>query len=380
MVKRKTKILALAILMAITPAVIGFQSLNTPATAVSSKYCTSVRCKEAEAKEAEAKEKAAGAAAAAQTLQGEIERLNAEIAAYEARIATNEAIAADLEKSIKENEEKLELQRNALAAMLVDMHFNGQPEAIMILAGSNSISDYAEKQSRFDTVKAQINLSSQAIKSLKEELEKQKKEVDRIIADQKVQRQAIADRRNQQAALVDKYRNNAEAYTAEAEEARRIKEEEIRANIRQLNGYAGGNVIIEPGLNSYPLKGQCPGINWRYVGYCATHYGGGCDCECTSYVGWKTLEYWKIEIFGWGDASSWKYFAQEFYGYTVDNNPAAHTIGWSAEGDWGHVIWVEHVNSDGTIDYSEYNGNNYPADFSYVVGANPNAFEYIHFD
>ena len=378
MVKRKTKIIPLAIIMAIAPLAFTFQSFNS-ANAVSSRYCTSVRCKEAEAKEAEAKEKAAGAAAAAQTLQGEIDRLNAEIAAYEARIATNEAIAADLEKSIKENEEKLTLQRNALASMLVDMHFNGQPEAIMILAGSNSISDYAEKQSRFDTVKAQINLSSQAIKSLKEELEKQKKEVDRIIADQKVQRQAIADRRNEQSALVAKYRNNAEAYTAEAEEARRIKDEEIRVAIRQINNAAGGSVIVEPGLNSYPFKHQCPGLNWRYTLAGYTDAYGGYYCECTSYAGWKTLEYWGFSISGWGDVSSWKYFAQQ-YGLTVDSNPAAHTVGWNANGAWGHVVWIEHVNSDGTIDYSEYNGNNYPADFSYVVGANPYAFEYIHFD
>ena len=379
MAKRKTKILSLAILMAIAPSISIFQGLESQPVTATSPFCISDKCKEAEAAEAEAKEKAAGAAATAQTLEGEVARLSAEIAAYEARIATNEAIANDLATSIKENEEKLNLQQNALANMLVDMHFNGQPEAIMILAGSNSISDYAEKQSRFDTVKAQINLSSQAIKSLKEELEKQKKEVDRIIADQKVQRQAIADRRNQQAELVAKYRNNAQAYTAEAEEARRIKEAEIRNYISTLNNRAGGTAIIEPGLDSYPFKGQCPGINWRYTSAGYNSVYGGYYCECTSYAGWKTYEYWGFSISGWGDASSWGATARN-YGLTVDGIPAPHTVGYNTNGTWGHVVWIERVNSNGTIDYSEYNGHNYPAGFSYVTGASPNAFRYIHFD
>ena len=373
MVKRKTKIISIALIMVIVSSVSVFQSLNTPATATSP-FCISDKCKEAAAKE-----KAAGAAAAAQTLEGEVARLSAEIAAYEARIATNEAIAEDLAQSIQENEEKLELQQTALANMLVDMHFNGQPEAIMILAGSNSISDYAEKQSRLDTVKNQISLSTQTIRSLKDELERQKKEVDRIIADQKVQRQAIADRRNEQAALVAKYRDNASAYAAEADEARRIKENEIRSYISTLNNRAGGTAITEPGLNSYPFKSQCPGINWRYTSAGYNSVYGGYYCECTSYAGWKTYEYWGFSISGWGDAANWGATARN-YGFVVDRIPAAHTVGYNANGAWGHVVWVERVNDNGTIDYSEYNGHNYPAGFSYVTGASPNAFRYIHFD
>ena len=378
MAKRKIKILSIALVMALAPSVSVFQALETPAIATSP-FCISDKCKDAEAAEAAAKEKAAGAAAAAQTLEGEVARLSAEIAAYEARIATNEAIAEDLAKSIKENEDKLDLQQNALANMLVDMHFNGQPEAIMILAGSNSISDYAEKQSRLDTVKNQISLSAQTIRSIKDELERQKKEVDRIIADQKVQRQAIAARRNEQAALVAKYRDNASAYTAEAEEARKIKENEIRNYISSLNNRAGGTAITEPGLDSYPFKHQCPGINWRYTRAGYTSVYGGYYCECTSYAGWKTYEYWGFSISGWGDAASWGATARN-YGFVVDGIPAAHTVGYNTNGAWGHVVWVERVNANGTIDYSEYNGHNYPAGFSYVTGASPNAFRYIHFD
>ena len=171
MVKPKIKIISLVGLFVIATVA----SVFTTIPVLASPYCVSDRCKQAQAAEAEASAKATNATVAANTLEGEVERLSNEIAAYEARIQTNEALVEDLTKSIQENTEKLELQQAALAGMLVDMHFEGQPEAIMILAGSNSISDYAEKQSRLDTVKSQVNLSAQAVKSLKEELEAQKK-------------------------------------------------------------------------------------------------------------------------------------------------------------------------------------------------------------
>src|SRR5574344_233486 len=138
---------------------------GTKASATS--YCTTQACINAEQAEKDAIDKANNAAAAADTLEGEVSLLNEEIAMYEARIAANEARKSDLEQQISENTKKLELQQQARANMLVDMHFEGNTEAIMILASSSSLSDFAEKQSRMDTAKDQISLSAQTIKSLK---------------------------------------------------------------------------------------------------------------------------------------------------------------------------------------------------------------------
>ena len=175
--KTKTAILLGTILaMIITPV-----NFTTPVGATAN--CVSEKCIAAEKAEAEAMEKATNATNAAKTLEGEVSRLNDEISALQARIKANEARSEDLKKLIAENTEKLKDQQAALANMLVEAHFEGQPEAIMILASSNSISDYAEKQSRVDTVKTQINLSAQAVKALKEQLEAQKTEVEGIITE-----------------------------------------------------------------------------------------------------------------------------------------------------------------------------------------------------
>ena len=68
-----------------------------------SALCTSQKCKDAAAAEEAAREKASNAESAANTLADEVERLNSEIAMYEARIATNIATAEDLSKEIEEN-------------------------------------------------------------------------------------------------------------------------------------------------------------------------------------------------------------------------------------------------------------------------------------
>ena len=137
-----------------------------PKTASAIDFCTSDECKAAAAREAEARQKAADAAAAAKSLEEVVQGLELEIYALEAKIKSNEAVAADLDLKIKANEEKLELQKNALASLLVDNYFESEPDTILILAGSSSISDLTEKQTRAETVKQQINISAKNIKAV----------------------------------------------------------------------------------------------------------------------------------------------------------------------------------------------------------------------
>ena len=100
MVIQKTKIFLSIIL------ILGTIFIASPRA---SALCTSQKCKDAAAAEEAAREKASNAESAANTLEDEVERLNSEIAMYEARIATNIATAEDLSKELEENLEKLNL-------------------------------------------------------------------------------------------------------------------------------------------------------------------------------------------------------------------------------------------------------------------------------
>lgn len=369
---RRLKIILVAIVVLACSSIVLFAQSHPDATAID--YCTSDECKAAAAREAEARAKANEASAAAQSLEQVVQGLELEIYALEAKIKSNEAIAADLQLKIKTNEEKLEVQKSALASLLVDNYFDQEPETIMILAGSKSISDLTERQTRAETVKQQINLSAKNIKAVKDELEAEKGEVDRLVVDQKNQKEVIKQKRAEQNRLITEYRNNAENFTAEAEAARIEKARAIAQEIASLNG--SGN--IGSGSNTYPYQSQCPQKNlwwsdqWGYV------------CQCVHYAGYKAYEFWGADISYWGNAYSWDESAVA-RGYVVDRNPAPFTVAVSNSGAWGHVMWVEGVNGDGTINVSEYNNpwssaSGLEGDYGFRYNVPAAGLVFIHFD
>ena len=345
------------------------------------------------------RQKSAAAAATeaannAQTLEGEIARRDAEIANLEAQIAANQAIADDLAAQISENEVKLNLQQTALAELLVDMHFEDQPDAILLLASSSSIGELAERQARQDNAKAQIAASATAVRELKAELEAQKADVDDLIAGAESSRAEVAAMRAEQAALKAKYENDAEAYARDQEAALAVMRE-------NLTSFQGGTIIS--GIDSYPYRAQCPGINWYYTGNTWSGAYGGLFCECTSYAGWKAYETFGVSIASWGNAMYWKnngvtsktaYDARigGYRTFRVDKTPAPLTVGVDVYCNGtctatGHVYWVEAVHADGTLRISEYNNaGSSPTGQRATFGAQDNfSYNYadtwfIHFD
>lgn len=317
-------------------------------------FCTSKKCKQSQKQEQEAEQKAKDALSKANSLSEVIKQLDAEVSILEAKIRTNQATAEDLKQQITEKEQKLNQQQTALASLLIDLHFEQQPDPILLLAGSTSLSDLTEKHSRIDAVKSKVNLSTQTIKKLKQQLSERKAAVDRMLAEQSHQKSVINAKRAQQNDLMHRYRYNAYAYTKEAEAARKIKEKEIADAIARYNNVG----IVDFGTNSYPYRNNCPRDNLRYMDeyYYQGQLAGrwGLVCQCTSYAGWKAFERWRTPIFFWGDAKYWDDVAKNL-GYTVNSTPKPNTIAVSKNGPYGHVMWVEQVNSNGTINLSEYN-------------------------
>jgi surface antigen len=362
-----------ASLMATVLVVSGLYGIINSVDTFAVSWCTTERCKEAEKAEKEASEKANNATQEADTLDGEINRLNQEIKMYEARIVANRAKAEDLQKQIDDNTKKLEIQKDALADMIINMYIEGDTDELMVLASSNSISDYAERQTRLDATRDQISFATQMVESLKKDLEAQKKEVDRVIADQQIQQQAIQETKRREEELVAVYKANAAAYAAESAAARKIKEAEIAEAIRKANSTGA----IGNGANTYPKRNNCPQDNLKYSFY------GGYVCQCVSYTGWKVFERYGIRISAWGNANQWHNTARRL-GYRVDHTPEAGSVAISTSGTWGHAMWVEGVNPNGTINLSEYN-NSYSSashkagDFGYRIGVSTSGLWFIHF-
>ncbi|MBR3329212.1 CHAP domain-containing protein [Candidatus Saccharibacteria bacterium] len=338
-------------------------------------------------------EKAANAAAVTATsnanfYQAKVADLNTDIAAMRRKIADTKAQIEELNVQIEETQEKLDSERNALAELLVNMHFESDVEPITVLAGSTSISDLAEKSARSEVAKQQIAVAAVNIKEAKEKLEEDKAQVEDLLNDQQIAEKDLEDKRAEQQSLVEKYQDDAEAYKAQvlaAREAQRAAEKAYRDANPGLSGvyYDGvdtySSYIYDLGLEKTngAYGYECP-RDWD--DYTTSVNGvkiGGLICECVSYVGWKAYESYGLYL-AYGNAYDWKWRA-EADGYRTDKVPEAGSIGWTSYGRYGHVFWVESVNSDGSIDVTDYNWN---IDGSFtartISAANVSQFYYIH--
>lgn len=344
-------------------------------------------CREAAAKEDAANRAAAEASNSANFYQGRVNALNSEIATKELEIAETEANVRELKKKIAETEADLAEKREALAELLVKMHFESDTEPIVILAGSNSISDLAEKQARNEVAKQQISITTAKIKEAKLQLEADKAEVEELLARQQQAKKDLEVAMAEQRAMAEKYERNAAAFE---EEAKKALAEKIAAERKEQEDhpelYGGG--YVSSGTNNYYWRNVCPEQNlWDYSRYPGVGIIGGYLCQCTSYAGWKVYDTYKIVIRFWGNAYDWDNSARNA-GYRVSSTPAPGTVGQSDKGIHGHVFWVEEVYGDGSIKISEYNyapssASGRDGDFGVRVISAAEAraanFEYIYF-
>lgn len=77
--------------------------------------------------------------------------------------------------------------------------------------------------------------------------------------------------------------------------------------------------------------------------------------NCTSYAAWRANNEFGVSVSGWGNAATWDDSARRA-GYAVDvNGPEPGDLAVWDNTYFGHVAFVESVNSDGTVNVAEYN-------------------------
>ena len=346
MLRNKNRIMKIFVAVFAVVMLIGVCVAPLDAEAISLACQNSAACREAVAEEEAANKAASDASANATAFQIKVNELTNAIAAKKLEIAETEAQVVDLSRQIKEAEATLLDQQEALAELLVNMHFESDAEPITVLAGSTSISDLAEKAAREEVAKQQISTAAQKVKETKEELEENKKRVEELLEQQKLAQQELTNTRTEQEALVEKYKNDVEAYEEVAAAAREAQWAAEQAEQQAHPELYGGSSFS--GYNTYPYQDRCPAERDTFYAY------GGYSCECTSYAGWKAYEYAGVTISYWGNAYSWASSARA-RGFDVSREPEANTIGQSTSGVYGHVFWVESVNADGSINVTEYN-------------------------
>lgn len=326
--------------------------------------------------------KAAQLAREADTLSNKKAILENQKAALQKQIDLSQAKYEKLMRDIAENEQKILDNKEALGKTIADMYVEDSVTPLEMLASSSSIGDYVDQQEFRATIRDNLSFTIDRIEQLRVELEKQKVEVARLLADQKVQRAQLAAKVAEFSRLVAETQNKQAAYrqlSAEAaEEQSRLKAQQQAAIAAALAAAGGANAVPgDPNHGGYPNNlANAPQDS-------IVDPWGMYNRECVSYTAWRVYQkngympYWG----GVGNANQWPANARAA-GIPTGSTPRVGSVGVIYAGPYGHVVWVESINANGTINISQYNYNygSGPGMYSEQYNLSPSAFNvYIYF-
>jgi surface antigen len=218
------------------------------------------------------------------------------------------------------------------------------------LASSKNLGDYVDRAQYRNSVQAKITATVDKINALKKQLDEQRQEVQRLLADQKSMQARVQEQKAENDRLLamnqdqqSKLEQDMKSRNAQISDLQRKQaQENARYNIgRVVTGGSGGY----PWAN-VPFPNSMPDPWGMY------------KRQCVSYTAWKVastgryMPYWG----GRGNAKQWDDNARAA-GIPVDTSPRVGDVAVSNAGTYGHVMYVEAVHDDDTISISQYNAS-----------------------
>jgi surface antigen/peptidoglycan hydrolase CwlO-like protein len=291
------------------------------------------------------------------TLANELASLTVQKQTIQAQVDLSQAKYDKLINDIAETEKQIADNKDALGQIIADMYVDGSISPLEMLASANDITDYVDQQEYRSSIQTGLTDTIDRINTLKKQLEAQKVDVERVLADQKLQRDALAAKEAEQAKLLADSQGQESVYqsmigerNAQINNLREQQQAEIRARLQQYGG-GGSAVAGDPSRGGYPNDLA----NSDYYNPVVDPWGMYAR-QCVSYVAWKVFQknhympYWG----GRGNANQWPGNAVAA-GITTSSTPRAGSAGVITAGYYGHIVWVDSVNDDGTINISQYN-------------------------
>jgi surface antigen len=323
----------------------------------------------------------------ANALSDTVASLRAEATALEAQIAETRAKAAGLQQQIGQAETELAQQRQLLGENLRSMYTEQDMTTLEMLASSHNLSHYVDQEQYREALQTKIDANVQHINQLMTQLTQEKKAADSLLADQKNMEDRLNGQRAESNRLLGLNQNQQQDYqrqiAANNAQLAKARKEQIAANDR-------GFVRPSPVVNSIirvrkpqPVKlasTSSASYPWASVPFpnSLPDPWGMYKRQCVSYTAWKVsnsgrhMPYWG----GRGDAKRWDDNARSA-GIPVDTKPRVGDVAVSNAGSYGHVMYVEAVNGDGTVNISQYNAH---LDGKYSEGRkNIAGLVFIHF-
>ena len=345
------------------------------------------------------------------------------------QLGSNEQQMTKVKADIRASEKKIQHYREALGSVIVSSYIDGSISPIEMLASSDSVATFVDKQAVQDGLRLELSKAVRALQTAKDKLAKEKTRLAGLLGEQKNAQLALAQRSSEQSALLAQTNGQVAEVgkvTAKmAAERKKLQTEQQSIVASRM----GGAEMVTSGSISEPVMVAPPAVesparvapkpkptpkpepekkqtkpatpapkpadppksepkkstpkpapkptpkpkpkpvvlpNGGYPKYLQNCYvdryalsygfdpwGYGCR-QCVSYTAWKVLQKSGKAAMYWGNAKQWPASAKRA-GYKTGTTPKKGSVGVVTSGTYGHVVWVEKVNSNGTINISQYN-------------------------
>ncbi|HEV7454864.1 MAG TPA: CHAP domain-containing protein, partial [Candidatus Saccharimonadales bacterium] len=319
--------------------------------------------------------------AQADSYQDAINRLQTQINALQQVINDNLNEQAKLQQQIDDGQKELARQKQLLAVDIKTMYVDGQPSTLEMLASSSNLSDFVDKEEYRTAVQKKIQVTLKKIQDLQRKLELEKTKIDQLLKDQQNQQAQLADSKTEQDKLLTFNAGQQAAYSQQIKDNKsRIAGLRAQQAAENAKLFAGANVVLggacdEAHGDTYPSP-WCDHSQDTLL-----DSWGMLNRECVSYTAWKVSESGRnMPGWGWssrGNANQWDDNAIAD-GIPVDGAPRAGDVAIKNSQPYGHAMYVESVNSNGTINISQYNAD-LQGHFSRVYNLSPSGLVFIHF-
>lgn len=317
----------------------------------------------------------------ASSFQDAMYRLQVQINALQQLINDNLHEQAKLQQQIEDGKKELAKQKQLLATDIKTMYVDGEPTTIEMLASSNNLSDFVDKEEYRTAVQKKIQDTLKKIQELQRKLELEKTKVDQLLKDQQSQQNDLNISKAEQNRMLAFNEGQQAAYNKQITD-NQSKIADLRKQQAILNSkYNIGSLKGDPNHGGYPsIWANAPQDS-------IVDYWGMYNRECVSWTAFKVhqdymagkndrdMPYWG----GIGNANQWDDNARAA-GIPVDDTPTVGSIAVSNAGFYGHVMYVEAVstvNGQPAIYVSQYNASfdgQYSETWKYTTG-----LVFIHF-
>lgn len=284
-------------------------------------------------------------------LQATIDALTTQINGLQAQINENEAKSQDLEKQIAAAQAELDQQKKVLSENIKAMYLEGDISTVEMLATSKDLSDYFDKEQYRNSVKDKIKDTLDRVKALKAKLKDQQDQLKQLIIQQNNAKGQMDLQKAEQDRLLGLNQDQQGSINAE------MKSNYAKiADLRRQQAIANSQLGSGAPIAGDPSHGGYPAVWNNAVQDSMIDSWGMYNRECVSYTAWKVYEaygnmpYWG----GRGNANQWPSSARTD-GIATGSTPRAASVAIWNVGYYGHAMWVEAVNSDGSLWISQYN-------------------------